>query len=345
MQHGEKKSQAGQAARPARATVGPLQIGPLELPQNLVLAPMAGVTNLPFRLIAVESGAGLVFSETVSAKGLVSGGPKSWRLVESSPEEQPLAYQIFGGEADFIERASALLVERGAQWIDLNLGCPVKKFLKHGAGACLLREPERVGPLVRGMRRANPRGVVSVKVRLGWDSSSITAPEVARIAEAEGADLVSVHGRTRAQLYSGHADRSGIRDVVESVSVPVLANGDITSAEEALAMLDDTGAAGVMIGRGAMNNPWIFSQIVELAGGRAVPRPSARDREALVDKHLALMIEFFKDDRSTVHMLKKYLCAYSTGLPGASDFRNRVNRAEQIELLVSQAQAFFQAAA
>ena len=273
MQHGEKKSQA---ARPARATVGPLQIGPLELPQNLVRAPMAGVTNLPFRLSAVESGAGLVFTETVSAKGLVSGGPKSWRLVESSPEEQPLAYQIFGGEADFIERASALLVERGAQWIDLNLGCPVKKFLKHGAGACLLREPERVGPMVRGIRPANPRGVVSVKVRLGWDSSSITAPEVARIAEAEGADLVSVHGRTRAQLYSGHADRSGIRDVVEAVSVPVLANGDITSAEEALAMLDDTGAAGVMIGRGAMNNPSIFSQIVELAGARAVPRRNAR---------------------------------------------------------------------
>lgn len=342
MLHADQNSQPGLRGQPQ---VGPLRLGPLTLAQNLVLAPMAGVTNLPFRLIAVESGAGLVFTETVSAKGLVSGGPKSWRLVESTPREQPLAYQIFGGEPEFVGRATEMLVDRGAECVDLNLGCPVKKFLKHGAGACLLREPARVGPLVREMRRANPRGVISVKVRLGWDSSSITAPEVVRIAEAEGADFVSVHGRTRAQLYSGRADRERIREVVDAVSIPVFANGDITTAEEALSMLSDTGADGVMIGRGAMNNPWIFSQIVELAGGRSVPRPSPHDREQLVAKHLALMIDFFKDDRSTVHMLKKYLCAYSTGLPGASDFRNRVNRMEELDSLVSQAHAFFQAAA
>ena len=325
--------------------VGPLRLGPIALERNLVLAPMAGVTNLPFRLIARESGAGLVFTETVSAKGLVSGGAKSWRLVTSSPKEQPLAYQIFGGEAEYLGTATRMLVDRGAECIDLNLGCPVKKFLKHGAGACLLREPAKVGPLVRAMRRANPQGAVSVKVRLGWDSNSITAPEVARIAEAEGADFVSVHGRTRAQLYSGRAHRGGIRDVVDAVSIPVFANGDITTADEALSMLEETGAAGVMIGRGAMNNPWIFSQIAQRASGRPVPRPSARDRERLVEKHLQLMVDFFRDDRSTVHMLKKYLCAYSTGLPGASDFRDRVNRADELNALVSQAQAFFQVAA
>ncbi len=322
-----------------------LTLGPETLERNLILAPMAGVTNLPFRLIAREAGASLVFTETVSARGLVGGGAKSWRLVESAPAEAPLAYQLFGSDPECLGSATRLLGERGARFVDLNLGCPVKKFLKHGAGACLLREPARVGPLVRAMRAALPDGVVSVKVRLGWDASAITAPEVARIAEAEGADFVSVHGRTRAQLYSGRADRARIADVVQAVRLPVFANGDITRAEDALAMLDETGAAGVMIGRGAMANPWIFSQIVELASGRPVPRPSATDRERLVDKHLELMIGFFKDDRSTVHMLKKYLCAYATGLPGASRFRERVNRATELGRLVDDARSFFQAAA
>ncbi len=329
----------------AQASVHSLPVGPVRLARNLVLAPMAGVTNLPFRLIARQAGASLVFTETVSAKGLVHRGPKSWRLVESSPREEPLAYQLFGGEAEFLGEATRMLAERDARWVDLNLGCPVKKFLKHGAGSCLLRDPPLVAPLVRAMRRALPDGVVSVKVRTGWDESSITAPEVARIAEAEGADLVSVHGRTRAQLYSGKSDRGRIRDVVEAVRIPVLANGDITRAEHALEMLRETGAAGVMIGRGAMANPWIFSQIVELASGRPPPQPTSEDRERLVDRHLALMIDYFRDDRSTVHMLKKYLCAYSSGLPGGNEFRGRITRATELERLVDDAKSFFRAAA
>ncbi len=331
-----------QLAQPA---VRPLALGPERLERNLVLAPMAGVTNLPFRLIAREAGASLVFTETVSAKGLTRGGAKSWRLVESAPAEAPLAYQLFGGEAEVLGLATRLLAERGARFIDLNLGCPVKKFLRHGAGACLLREPMRVAPLVRAMRRALPGGALSVKLRLGWDEGSITAPEVARIAQGEGADFVSVHGRTRAQFYSGQSDRGRIREVVETVTIPVLANGDIVSAAQALDVLAETGAAGVMIGRGAMANPWIFSQIVELAQGHPVPRPSAVERERLVERHLELMIGYFKDDRSTVHMLKKYLCAYATGLPGASGFRARVNRADRLDGLVDDARRFFQAAA
>lgn len=329
----------------AQPAVRPLALGPETLDSNLVLAPMAGVTNLPFRLIAKQAGAALVFTETVSAKGLASGGAKSWRLVDRAPAEEPLAYQLFGGETEPLSEAARMLEERGARFIDLNLGCPVKKFLKHGAGACLLREPERVGPLVAALRRALPRGVVSVKVRLGWDSSSITAPEVARIAEAEGADFVAVHGRTRAQLYSGHADRARIAEVVQSVRVPVLANGDITEPIHALDMLRDTGAAGVMIGRGALANPWIFAQIQELAAGRPVPPPSLAERERLVERHLSLMIDYFREERSTVHMLKKYLCAYSTGLPGSSEFRSRINRATELDRVVDDARSFFRAAA
>jgi nifR3 family TIM-barrel protein len=329
----------------APVQIGPLQVGPELLPCNLLLAPMAGVTNLPFRLIARETGAGLVFTETVSAKGLVSGGAKSWRLVETAPESEPLAYQLFGNDPQILGEATRQLAARGARFVDLNLGCPVKKFLKHGAGACLLREPRAVGPLVAAMRAALPGGVISVKMRLGWDSGSIVAPEVARIAEAEGADFASVHGRTRAQLYSGSADRSRIAEVVSAVRIPVFANGDVITPEDGISMLRETGAAGVMIGRGAMDNPWIFAQIAELDSGRPVPRTGRGALAALVERHVSLMLRYFDDDHARVQNLKKYLCAYATGLPGASDFRNRVNRAQDLAPLVEDASAFFGSAA
>jgi tRNA-dihydrouridine synthase B len=221
----------------------------------------------------------------------------------------------------------------------------VKKFLKHGAGACLLRRPAEIAPLVAAMRRALPDGVLSVKMRLGWDRSSITASEVARIAEAEGADFATVHGRTRAQLYRGRADRDAIAEVVGAVDIPVFANGDVATARDALDMLRDTGAAGVMIGRGAMRRPWIFSQAAELAGGRPVPEPTGAERARLVERHLELMLRFFADRGSAVHMLKKYLCAYASGMPGASDFRDRVNRAQELDEVVDDAMHFFRAAA
>ena len=331
-------------AQPRTPLVRPLQLGPERLANNLVLAPMAGVTNLPFRLIARQAGASLVFTETVSAKGLTRGGAKSWRLVESTPAEQPLAYQIFGGEPGPVGEATRLLADRGARFIDLNVGCPVKKFLKHGAGACLLREPPKVAPLVSAMRRALPHGVVSVKVRLGWDQGSFTAPEVVRIAEAEGADFASVHGRTRAQLYRGHADRERIAQVVDAVRMPVLANGDVVRPGDALEMLEQTRAAGVMIGRGAMQRPWIFTQIIEQDSGRKRPEPTAAQRAELVERHLGLMLRYF-DEHSAVHMLKKYLCAYASGMSGASAFRERVNRAQQLDSVVDDARAFFGVAA
>jgi len=325
----------------AQPLVGKIAVGPRTLERNLLLAPMAGVSNLPFRLIAREAGAALVFTETVSATGLVRGGAKSWRLVDSSPREAPLAYQLFGSDADALAEATGLLVDRGADFIDLNLGCPVKKFIRRGAGSALLRTPERVAPLVVAMRRAIPHGVLSVKMRLGWSSDSITAPEVARVAEAAGADFVSVHGRTRAQLYSGRADRAGIADVVRAVNIPVFANGDVTTAPQALDMLRETGAAGVMIGRGAMSNPWIFSQVVELAQGRPPPRPSPAQRARLVERHMSLMLDYFRDSPQTVHMLKKYLCAYASGMPGASSFRDHITRSHELARVIEDATRFF----
>lgn len=333
------------AGAEAQARIGPLRLGRCTLERNLVLAPMAGVTSLPFRLIAREAGAGLVFTETVSARGLAQRGRKSWALVESSPREAPLAYQLFGGDGEALSEATRMLADRGAELIDLNLGCPVKKFIRNGAGAALLREPRKAAALVARMRRALPRGVLSVKLRLGWDAQNLTAPEVARCVEAEGADFISVHGRTRAQLYSGGVDRAGIRAVVKAVRIPVLANGDIIEPREALEMLEKTGAAGVMIGRGALRNPWLFSQIVELASGHPVPRPSASERAALVERHLSLMLQHFRESTQTVHLLKKYLCAYSSGLTGSNAFRERITRAQELERVLEDATRFFREAA
>ena len=197
-----------------QSVVHKLVVGPRTLERNLVLAPMAGVSNLPFRLIAREAGAALVFTETVSATGLVRGGAKSWRLVESTPREQPLAYQLFGAEVETLAEATRMLADRGAAFIDLNLGCPVKKFICRGAGSALMKTPARVAPIVAAMRAAIPHGVLSVKMRLGWNSESITAPEVACVAQEEGADCVSVHGRTRTQQYAGEADRARIPEGV-----------------------------------------------------------------------------------------------------------------------------------
>jgi nifR3 family TIM-barrel protein len=329
----------------AQPVVRKLVVGPRTLERNLVLAPMAGVSNLPFRLIAREAGAALVFTETVSATGLVRGGPKSWRLVESTPREQPLAYQLFGAEVETLAEATRMLADRGAAFIDLNLGCPVKKFICRGAGSALMKTPARVAPIVAAMRAAIPHGVLSVKMRLGWSSESITAPEVACVAQEEGADFVSVHGRTRAQQYSGEADRGRIAEVVSAVRIPVLANGDITQAQQALDMLRQTGAAGVMIGRGAMSNPWIFSQVVELAEGRPLPRPSPAQRASLVERHMGLMIDYFGTSHQTVHLLKKYLCAYASGMPGASRFRDHINHSHELDRVVEDATQFFGTAA
>jgi nifR3 family TIM-barrel protein len=325
----------------SQPTLRPLELGGLRLERGLFLAPMAGVTNLPFRLIARESGAALAYTETVSARGLVEGGEGSWRLLKSEPDDAPLVHQLFGNDPGVLGAATELLVGRGAQLVDLNLGCPVKKFRRHGAGAWLMRDPDRIGPLLAAMRKALPEGVLSIKIRTGWDASSINAPLVARIAEAEGADFVSIHGRTGSQLYRGAVNREHIAEVVEAVRIPVIANGDIVTPQDALEMLAETGADGVMIGRGALSNPWIFSQVIELAEGREIPRPSAQERAALVEKHLDLVIRTFPEPRYTVHMLKKYLCAYASGLRGASSFRKRVQRSSNLDELIEDTQRFF----
>ena len=243
--HSESTALGALIAEPERL-IRPIALRGLSLSNTLVMAPMAGVSNLPFRLIAREAGAALVFTETVSAKGLVQGGRKTWRLLNSSPREAPVAFQLFGSDPEILAEACRRLEGNGAVWIDLNAGCPVKKFIKNRAGSALLRDVERAARIVRAMRK-NFSGTLSVKMRSGWDADSLNAPEVARIVAAEGAELISVHGRTRAQQYTGSADRDVIRRVVEAVpDTPVLANGDITRPDDVFSMLRETRAAGVI---------------------------------------------------------------------------------------------------
>jgi len=321
--------------------IRPIQLRSRRLDHNLVLAPMAGVSNLPFRLIAVEAGAALVFSETVSARGLMSGGRKSWRLLRTSPRESPCAFQLFGSDPEVLGEACRLLADEGAEWIDLNVGCPVKKFIRAGAGSALLRDLPLAGRIVRAMRRAFA-GTLSVKMRTGWDDGSLNAHEFARIAEDEGAELLSVHGRTRSQQYKGEADRSAIRRVVEAVpALPVLANGDICEPADALSMLRETGAAGVMIGRGAMGNPWIFRRILSLYGEGEAPVPTPRERIDTVERHVALMRESFSDDSLLASNLKKYVSAYSKGLPGSAAFRQVALESTDLAFLLDHTRRYF----
>jgi len=321
--------------------IRPIELRRHTLENNLVLAPMAGVSNLPFRLIAKEAGASLVFTETVSARGLVMNGPKTWRLLRSSPRETPCAFQLFGDDPGVLGDACARLADEGAVWVDLNVGCPVKKFIRNGAGSALLRDLPRAGAIVRSMRKRFP-GTLSVKMRTGWDESSLNAPEFAHIAAAEGAELLSVHGRTRTQQYRGSADRHQIRRVVEAApGVPVLANGDIVEPEQAFEMLHETGAAGAMIGRGAMGNPWLFRQILDLSTGKAPARPSASERMTTIDRHIDLMREYFEDDAVLANNLKKYVAAYSKGLRGSSAFRQHALETTDLGDLLTHTRRYF----
>jgi len=324
-----------------RSAIAPISLRGLRLENNLVLAPLAGVSNYPFRLIAREAGAALSFTETVSAKGLVMGGAKTRALLETSPREAPVAFQLFGSDARVLAEACRMLEGEGAAWVDLNAGCPVKKFIKNSAGSALLRDLPRAARIVRAMRK-HFSGILSVKMRSGWDASSIVAPEFARVAVEEGAELLSVHGRTRAQQYTGRADRSVIRAVVEAVpGVPVLANGDVTTPREAFEMLAETGAAGVMIGRGAMGNPWIFEQTLALARGGPLREPTPAERLATIEKHIGWMQRAFPSPHVLATQLKKYASAYSRGMSGSAAFRQRALESQDVDAILDLTRNYF----
>ena len=319
-----------------------LRIGPVALARPLVLAPMAGVTNLPFRLLAKEQGVALVCSETLSARGIVEGGEKTHKMASRAREEGPMAAQIFGCDPEILADAAVLLEAKGIDILDINFGCPVSKFVRSFAGAVLMREPDKVRKIVTAVR-SRIRIPLTVKIRSGWDAASINAPEIARIAEECGADAISIHPRTRAQAYTGRADWRVTAEVVRSVRIPVIGNGDVTSPEKARRLLEETGCAGVMIGRGALGNPWIFSQVRDfLEKGSYDPAgPAPEQRRAMMLRHLDALIEFTGNEVAAVRVMRKHFAWYTKGLSGGALFRDAINRLETRAEVVETIEKFF----
>lgn len=312
-----------------RTTRKTIMIGGIELPAGgLILAPMAGVTDVPFRLLAKEQGADLIYTEMVSAKGILYRNRNTEGLLAVLPQGRPVALQLFGEDPEVLAEAARQIEDREFDILDLNMGCPVPKVVGNGEGSALMKAPKRVGEIVGAVSRAIKKPV-TVKIRKGFSEDTVNAVEIAKIIEASGGAAVAVHGRTREQYYSGRADWDIIRQVKEAVSIPVFGNGDVFTPEDALRIEEETGCDGVMIARGARGNPWIFRQIREYReSGRILEKPSRMEVARMVLCHAELLIEW-KGEYTGIREMRKHVAWYTAGYPNSSRLRARVNELEQ----------------
>lgn len=315
-----------------------MQIGRLPLKTSVLLAPMAGITDLPYRRIMKRFGAGLVFTEMVSANGLIRAGKRTRELLRSLPQERPLGIQLFGDDPAVLAEAARRVRENG-DLLDLNLGCPVHKVVRSGAGSALLRDPKKIGRVVAAVRRATDLPL-TVKLRSGWDGGSVNFLEVAGIAAAEGAEAVTLHPRTRSQGFGGRSDWDQIRQLKEALPIPVIGSGDVFTAADALDMSDQTGCDAVMVGRGGFGNPWLIRDILALKEGRLTLPPTPAERLEVAELHLDLFIETFGAAKAVFDM-RKHLCWYSRGMPQAATFRGRVNTLKSVEEMRAAMVAYF----
>ncbi len=310
----------------------PLTIGNVTLENPFILAPMAGVTDLPFRVLCREQGAGLVCMEMVSAKAIFYKNKNTEALMEIDSREHPVSLQLFGSDPKIMGEMAKQIEERPFDILDINMGCPVPKVVNNGEGSALMKQPKLVGEIVSSVVKAVKKPV-TVKIRKGFDENSVNAVEIARIIEDSGAAAVAVHGRTREQYYSGRADWDIIRRVKEAVSIPVIGNGDVTSAASAEAMVSETGCDGIMIARGARGNPWIFRELAAFAKNREIPAlPDISEVRQMILRQ-AQMLVACKGEYTGIREMRKHVAWYTAGFPHSAKLRSRVNEIDTLEAL------------
>ena len=313
-------------------------IGSVPLSNPILLAPMAGITSLPYRRIMKSFGAALVYTEMISANGLIREGKKTRELLDSSADEEPLAIQLFGDDPQVLAQA-AKMVHHDGVLLDINMGCPVKKVIRSGAGSSLLKDPLRIARIINAVKTSYDKPL-TIKIRSGWDQDSINFLEVGRIAQESGVDAITLHPRTRAQGFAGKANWQHIGELKEALDIPVFGSGDIFDEEDALRMLEETGCDAVMIGRGGYGNPWLIRNILQRLKGNQSHPPSKKEVYQTARQHLKIHLEHF-GERKALFEMRKHLCWYVKGMDGSGQFRARLQKATTCETLATLVDDFF----
>lgn len=318
-----------------------MKIGNLELKNKVFLSPMAGVTDLPFRLICKEQGCGLLYTEMINGKALCYDDENTKKMIKIEEEEHPVAVQIFGSEPDFMGRAAEIMNDYSNEILDINMGCPAPKVVKNGDGSALMKNPKLAEKVLNAVVK-NSKKPVTLKIRKGWDDNSVNAVEIAKIAEACGISALAIHGRTREQFYTGKADWDIIAEIKKNLNIPVIGNGDVFTVEDSINMLDKTGCDAIMIGRGAQGNPWIFKRINHYMNtGEILPEPTLNEKISTAIKHLKLAVEEH-GEYVAVREMRKHIAWYLKGLRNSAKLRDEINKIEDYQEVVSKLEYYME---